>query len=120
MHEYPTLSQEAWDAALEQHENRYRIPERLTDEQAVQHFSSIGSAALTSLVGRYANKARAKQNLPPIRVNIPKDIAKWIESKIQSLDTVSGHLGSKSYQSIANLMLTELREIEHTFLGHDD
>lgn len=120
MREFPDLSQEAWDAALEQHQNRYRIPERLTEQQAIEHFSAIGRMALTSLVSRYANKAREKQKLAPIRVKIPQSLTNWIESQIESLDSVSGHLGSRTYSSIANSMLSELRAIEHTFLGHHD
>jgi hypothetical protein len=120
MQEFPNLSQEAWDAALEQHRNRYRIPERVTNEQALDHFSTIGRMALKSLMSSYANRVRAKQRLTPIRLVISHDMATWIESQIQSLDSVSGHLGSKSYQTIANAMLPKLRALEHTFLAHGE
>lgn len=114
------LSQEAWDAAEEQHRNRYRIPERLTDDQAKQHFSKISRIALVSFASNYANEKRSKEGLRPIRFVLPPDLARWIEAKIDSVDSVTGHLGRKTYQTIADSLPSKLRAIEHTFLGYHD
>lgn len=111
----PNLTQEAWDAELANHRNRGIVPKDLTPEQAKQQAAGFVTLVLTSLCKSYANQVRKKANQAPIRIRIPEEISRWISDKVEDVDDFSGNMGSKTYQTLANKLLAELRAFEHDF-----
>jgi len=109
------LTKEAWDAELLAYKSRHRLPDHLTDEQAQKHFASLVTSALKSLVSRYANHVRKKNKQAPVHIRVPDVITTWISEKVSAVDDFSGHFGSRTYQSIANELLGELRDFEDHF-----
>lgn len=116
LHEdYTLLTQEMWDNAKKEYENRNRIPSNLTPEQAKAQFYAIARSALLGATVSYGNHIRKKDKLPPVTVRTPPDLAKWIEEQLANLDKSTGNYGIRSYHTIANAMLANLRDAENWF-----
>lgn len=117
--QYDQVTQEEWDAAEEDFKSRYRIPERITDEQARELFAKIARSALYSVTFRYANHHRYQRGYEPLRQPpLPRSLTEWIDDRISAVDDHMGRPGADYYQRMVNGLLTHLRSAEHHFLGH--
>ncbi|PZN75377.1 MAG: hypothetical protein DM484_18970 [Candidatus Methylumidiphilus alinenensis] len=94
---YDQLSQEAWDQAYREYQQRkrYVTPDSITFEQAKAQFNAIARSALHTLVGRYGNNVREQQQLSKLhQPPIPKSIAQWIDKSIDNVDSSFGNPGA--------------------------
>lgn len=55
-----------------------------------------------------------------MRVKIPQSVQDWLSEQIDSIDAATGRVGSRSYRSLANGLLNQMRGLEHHFLGRHD
>lgn len=110
------LSHETWEAAKTHH--FVRGP--LTQEEAGEQAYKVVRMAMFGFAKSYGNRIRKKENKPPIpaAVHLPVAVSNWIESQLEAVDSFSGHMGAKTYQTLANAFLAQLRAAEQHFLNH--